>query len=146
MPPNLFKRGHNPNSWPSGVNNTYFNSNFHLLIHWFFLILTPFPEASLFEPSNLSKSYYFLIIWKGDMTSPPSQMFFFLKQWRLGCSKICVPSQVTSSNGNPFHLTKCFMMLLFLNLFSLVSKTSFSIKTNFPSSSRGGNFVDTIVF
>ena len=71
MPPKLFKRWHNPNpnSRPRGVNNIYFNSNFHLSIHWFFQRLNPFPEASLFEFSNLSKIHYFLIIWKGDMTT-----------------------------------------------------------------------------
>ena len=65
---------------------------------------------------------------------------------KIGMLKNCAPSQVASSNGNPFHLTKCFMMLLFLNLFSFVSKTSSSIKTNFPSPSKGGNTVETMIF
>ena len=50
LPPNLFKRGHNPNpnSQPRGFNNTYFNSNLHLLIHWFVQRLTPLSRGFTF--------------------------------------------------------------------------------------------------
>ena len=73
------------------------------------------------------------------MTVFPSQLCLPSRRNKARCCKICSPTLVASSLGNPFHCIKYSLIVLFLNFLSFPIKTFSGTKTKWPSSSKGGS-------